>query len=68
MKTEAQCVVCEKPCKIYATDVHHGSPPCTDDSTLGNGLHEAGPCRKVLYVFLAMRRKLKEKNKFALRM
>ena len=62
VKLLAHCVECGKTCHLQRADEHEGSSVCKDFSTQGAKRGMAGPYAKFFFIWIAMRRKLKEKR------
>ena len=60
MRRRAWCVKHGRYCTIDVSDFHSSSPPCTDDSKSGLVQKEDGRQRKIFYIFVGMRRTLRE--------
>ena len=60
MRTSAWCYKHGKTCTLERSDFHSSSPPCTDDSRSGRRGGEDGVNRKHFYIFVGMRRTLRE--------
>ena len=62
VKTEAWCFTHQRMCRIKSADIHVAGSPCKDHSTFNShGKKFKGPHAKLFYIWVAMRRKLREK-------
>eukprot|EP00973_Karenia_brevis_P090199 12401424-Karenia_brevis.AAC.2 len=59
-KRSAWCLRHRKHCVIISTDIHSAGSPCQDHSSLGKGLKFDGIRAKCFYIWVALRRDLKD--------